>query len=515
MSNLKESILNTMWGEHASYKSTRHHLSNLHTEGKYVIQGPGENAGLIDAGGGLVVALRIESHNHPTFLDPVEGAATGVGGIIRDIFTMNAYPIALLDMRRIGTDQRAKEILDGSTKGISNYGNCVGVPVVGGDLYFDSTYNRNPLVNVTCVGIGERKNIVYGNALTEGNDLIYVGARTGLEGVGGSNMASSSLTGSEDAATVQKGDPLLERLLIEASLDVAREGWIEGQQDLGAAGILCSTTELPQRGSKRTGLPLGAKIYLDRVPTRTGLRMTPEEILLSETQERMMMVGKREHRDKILERIKHWGLEASVIGKITMDGNYTVVYSEDGQEKQETLSLREICEPIRQDWPLEEWKTQGTPHKKASPATIQEIWRQYDWRVGIRTIKGPNQPGKYAILNLRETGKELVLAWSSDEGLSDIDPAMGIDHAFMKAYERMKSLGVEPRGLTNCLNFGHPKDSMGAFAQTTETLAKLCERYEVPVVSGNVSLYNSSRNPITKEDISIKPTPILVMVGIR
>lgn len=510
ITEIPEAIRETMHSEHCSYKSTRKFLAGLYTEGEHVIQGPGENAGILRLDQGLALALRIESHNHPSAIRPYKGAATGVGGIIRDIITMGARPIALIDPLRFGTDRQATLLLEGVVEGISDYGNCVGVPVVGGEVFFDHTYNGNPLVNVCCMGLVPEKNIVYGHALTTDTDLIYVGARTGRDGVGGASFASKELNkdsqGSEHA--VQDGDPYLEKLLLEACVELAGTNYIEGMQDMGAAGLLCSTTEVVHRGQKKTGLPLGARVYLDRIPTKAE-NMTPRELLISESQERMMVVGKRQYRDKILALFNYWDLEATVVGEVTTDGSYTLVFDHNGQQREVSMSIKEICEPIDQEWPLKKWQTQGGEYRKATPVTTTPIWRQYDWRVGTRTIKGPNRPGHFAILDLEEIGKDLVVAWSSDEGRSDINPKMGIYYAFSKAYSRIRDLGAKPLGLTNCLNFGQPWDSMGAFAETVEELAGICKEYEIPVVSGNVSLYNGVAGH------SIKPTPVLVMVGLR
>lgn len=508
--SLKETILETMHSEHCSYKSTRKHLAGLHTRGEHVIQGPGENAGIVRLGGGLALALRIESHNHPSAIDPYNGAATGVGGIIRDIFTMGARPIALVDLLRFGTNTQVEHLLQGVVKGISDYGNCVGVPVVGGEVFFDRTYNGNPLVNVCCMGLVDEKKIIYGNALTPGNDLIYVGARTGRDGVGGASFSSQILEqdSPRNISAIQHGDPFLEKLLLEACVELAGTDWVEGMQDMGAAGLLCSTTEVAYRGQQKTGLSIGARVYLNRIPTKAE-NMTPRELLLSESQERMMIVGKRLYRDKIMEVFKKWDLEAVVVGEVTSDGNYTLVFSENGQEREEIMKLKEICGDIYQDWPLNKWVAQGSIYTKASQVITQRIWRQYDWRVGTRTVKGPNQPGSFAVLDLEEIGSELVVAWSSDEGRSDENPALGIKYAFEKTYSYIKDQKAKPLGLTNCLNFGYPEDSMGAFAQTTQELGRICKEYEVPVLSGNVSLYNGVSGH------SIKPTPILVMVGLR
>ena len=497
-----------MASEHTSYKSTKKFLSRLYTKGRHVIQGPGENAGIVDIGKGWALAMRIESHNHPSFIKPYHGAATGVGGILRDIFTMGARPIALLDILRFGTDANSRRLSREVVRGIADYGNCVGVPVVGGDVYVDSTYNHNCLVNVAAFGLVRKKNIIYGHALTPGNDLIYVGGRTGRDGVGGAQMASANLD-VHDVAAIQEADPFLEKLLLEACLELSDTKWIEGMQDMGAAGLLCSTSEVVLRGRKKTKKNLGARVYLNRVPTKAR-NMSPVEMLLSESQERMLIVGHRKFRDNILAVFKRWDLEACVIGTVTDDGAYTIVY-DTPRKKDITLPMEfsEIFPDVREDWDLIPWKTQRTKHQKVAGRTTQEIWHQYDWMVGTRTLKGPNKPGRYAIIDVPEIGKEVVIVWSSDEGIADRNPAAGMEHAFDTCVRRMRSLGATALGITNCLNFGHPKDSMHPFSETVGALAEHCKQANIPVVGGNVSLYNAHAAH------SIKPTPVLVMAGIR
>lgn len=506
--NIPQILKTAMASEHTSYASTKQFLRQLPIKGKYVIQGPGENAGIVDVGRGFAVALRIESHNHPSYINPYQGAATGVGGILRDIFTMGARPVGILDFLRFGTNKKSSQLLGQVVKGIADYGNCVGVPTIGGDVYFDKTYDHNCLVNVAAIGLVKKRNVIYGNALTPDSDLIYVGARTGRDGIGGAEMASKNLE-RLDSSAVQDADPFLEKLLLEACCELAETDWIEGMQDMGAAGLLCSTSEVVIRGRKKTGKNLGAKVFLNRVPAKAA-KMRPEEFLLSESQERMLIVGKREHRDKILKLFKHWDLEACVIGTVTGNGEYTIVFAENGSKNTKlSIKLEDIFEGKDQNWPHKTWKRQNSAMKKAPLNLTKSIWHQYDWTVGVRTLKGPDKPGHYAILDIPEVKKELVISWSSDEGISNVSPSKGITHAFNNCFKRMQELKAKPLGLTNCLNFGHPKDSLGAFVETIKTLSKLCRTYKVPVVSGNVSLYNAYKNH------SIKPTPIIVMVGTR
>lgn len=501
-------LAEAMSSEHTSYKSTKEFLKQLPTTGPHVIQGPGENAGIVDLGKGWALAMRIESHNHPSYIHPYQGAATGVGGILRDIFTMGARPIALLDILRFGTNKKSKQLLPEVVRGISEYGNCIGVPVVGGDVYFDRTYDHNCLVNVAAFGLVQKKNIIYGHAKNIGDDLIYVGARTGRDGVGGAEMASANLD-ELDSSTVQSADPFLEKLLLEACCELAETNWIEGMQDMGAAGLLCSTSEVVLRGRKKTRRNLGAKVFLNKVPTKAA-RMTPLEMLLSESQERMLVVGKPQYRKQILSLFRHWDLEAHVIGEVTDDGAYTIVYDR-GKSRNVELPMQftDILPDVQKTWEATPWESQRTAHAEISRSLRREIWRQYDWMVGTRTVKGPDTPGRYAILDLPEVHGELVIAWSSDEGRSDRSPAQGVEHAFSSCMRHMHACKARPLGITNCLNFGHPRDSIGAFAESVHALTRCCTREHVPIVSGNVSLYNAHGRH------SIKPTPVLVMAGVR
>lgn len=510
--SIQQILTEAIGSEHTSYASTKKFLPKLPTKGKYVIQGPGENAGIVDLGGDWALAIRIESHNHPSFINPYQGAATGVGGILRDIFTMGARPIALLDFLRFGTNKRAERLLHGVVKGIADYGNCVGVPTVGGDIYFDKTYDYNCLVNVAALGLVRKKNIIYGNALTSGADLIYVGGRTGRDGIGGSQMASANLDKLEHEA-IQDSDPFLEKLLLDACGELAGTDWVEGMQDMGAAGLLCSTSEVALRGRRKTGENIGVKVYLNRVPTKAS-NMNPVELLLSESQERMLIVGKRKYRPEILKLFKRWDLEAVVIGSVTDNGKYTLVFDDftspkNGKTKTLPLEFDSVFKDFRKDWDEIPWKPQKTKLIDASDKVKKNTWQQYDWMVGTRTLKGPNKSGHYAILDLPEANKELVISWSSDEGRSDVNPRKGVEFAFDKCFTALKKQKATPLGLTNCLNFGHPSQSIGAFSETIEGLAGRSRKFNVPIVSGNVSLYNAHKG------VSIKPTPVIVMVGIR
>ena len=504
MHSLIKRLQKAMCGEHTSYKSTKKYLKKLPTSGEHVIQGPGENAGIVDIGGGYALAFRIESHNHPSYIHPFEGAATGAGGILRDIFTMGARPIALNSFFRVSPSEKGLALLDKIVKGVSYYGNTIGVPVVGGDTFLDKTYEQNPLVNVAAYGIIKKENIIYANVEHVGAEFIYVGAKTGRDGIGGAEMASESMKESVDENTVQTSDPFLGKLLLESCCELSESGLIDGMQDMGAAGLLCSTAEMVERGHKKFGKNFGAKIDLRKVPKKFD-DMTPEELLLSETQERMMIVAKKENREKIFEIFKKWDLEVCVIGTVTEDGHYTLV-TDEGKISSE---YGEIFPDVEEDWEFKKPSVQSSEYVKAPKELVESIWKQYDWMVGTRTKKGPNKSGFYSVLDIPEIGKEIVISWSSDEGKSHLNAKSGIEYAFMNCLNSMQELNAAPLGLANCLNFGHPKDSMNDFSDTLDKLSELCIKHNVPVVGGNVSLYNSY------DEKSIKPTPVLVMVGVR
>tara|TARA_Y100000992_G_scaffold295153_1_gene255732 strand:- start:158 stop:2305 length:2148 start_codon:yes stop_codon:yes gene_type:complete len=490
-----------MFSEHISYKTTRKYLKNLHTNEDWVVQGPGENAGIVDIGkdkngNEYCIALRIESHNHPTFINPFEGAATGVGGILRDIFTMGARPIAILDFLRFGTDDNSKRLLDGAIKGISYYGNCVGVANVGGDLKYHKSYNCNPLVNVACLGIVKKDNIVYGNALTDNNSfLIYVGSKTGNEGINGAAMASNVFSNnnnmSELEKNVQKSDPFLEKLLLEACCEISELNLAEGMQDMGAGGLLCASLEVIKRGREKTSKNIGCTILLKNVPTK--YEMEPANILISESQERMLIVCKKENIEKICEIFKKWDLEHAIIGNTNKGNKYSIfknnvdcLYSQNIDSFDDVNDYSNVINNNIQNYNFKE--------KEPIKNTNHDLWKVYDSTVGNRTIKGPEKSGKYSILDIYEVNKQLVITWGE---------------SFMECYDTIKLFeGVKPLCLVNCLNYGDPKFSLNDIVETINDLSKHCKEYHIPVVGGNVSLYN------TTEDVSIRPTPILVMIGI-
>jgi phosphoribosylformylglycinamidine synthase len=493
-----KSIKELMFSEHISYKTSKKYLRNLHTKEPWVVQGPGENAGIVDIGKSsdgteYCIAIRIESHNHPTFINPFEGAATGVGGILRDIFTMGARPIGILDFLRFGTDNNSKKLLDKAIEGISYYGNCIGVPNIGGDLYLHESYNTNPLVNVGCLGIVKKENIIYGNVDGYNNYLIYVGSKTGNEGINGAAMASNTF---EDATiteelkeNVQKSDPYLEKLLLEACCEISEKNYAIGMQDMGAGGLLCASLEVVKRGIDKTGINnIGCDINLDTIPVK--YKMELNNILISESQERMLIVAKRENVINISRIFKKWDLEHVVIGQTTDSGLYRV-YNDKKMVYSDNISNLDSPEDYI-----------NIPRKKSvkinytEPMKINnlDLWTIYDSTVGNRTLKGPDKPGHYAILDIYEVNKQLILTWGEK---------FDICYEKMKLFENVKSLCV-----VNCLNFGDPKYSLYDLKETIDDLSLKCKKYNIPVVGGNVSLFNTTRTS------SIRPTPILLMMGI-
>lgn len=484
-------VKNLMNSEHISYKSTRKLLKNLYTQGKNVIQGPGENAGLVDIGDGYAIAIRVESHNHPTFIDPYNGAATGVGGIIRDIFTMGARPIALLDFLRFGHDEHSQGLLKEAVRGIAEYGNCIGIANVGGDCYLEDIYSKNPLVNVACLGIVKKDDIVYGNVKEEGDLLIYVGSRTGNDGINGAAMASEEFSSDNNMeelkSNIQKGDAFLEKLLLEACLQIVNEGLLQGMQDMGAGGLLCSSVEVVQRGRNKFGNNFGCVINVDNVPEK--LEMDSCDKLISESQERMLLVVKPRNKNRIFEIFDKWDLEYEVVGNVNLSGKYEVVNSNNDVLFSENMT--DFDDPT-EDWPLEP-KTFFNNDSNRICVENKDLWSNYDKSIGCRTLELGRGTKNYSILNIYENGKKLIITWGE---------------TFKQCYDNINELGGKSLGLVNCLNYGHPKDSLGNMAHFLNYLTEDCREYEVPVLGGNVSLYNATDN------VSIRPTPILVMIGI-
>ena len=491
--NISSSIEELMFSEHISYKSTKKYLKELYTSGSHVVQGPGENAGIVDIGGGYCIAMRIESHNHPTFIDPFRGASTGVGGILRDIFTMGARPIGVLDFLRFGVDDNSNNLFQDTIKGISYYGNCFGVANVGGNCVMDPMFNKNPLVNVACLGIVKKENIIYGNVLNEDSLLIYVGSKTGNEGVNGAAMASQSFDDNMDKEkmkdNIQTGDPFLEKLLLEACLEITEEKLVEGMQDMGAGGVLCATLEVVERGRNKTHQNFGCEIKVEKIPTKHAMNNCDK--LISESQERMLIVARPENKDRICEIFNKWDLEYSIIGNVNTSGNYVVTNHGSVIYKKDISTF----EGVSQDWPINKFNYQD---ENIQYIFDDEIWHTYDSTIGCRTLVSNrsliNGNNNYSILRINEVNKNLIISWGS---------------TFESCYNVIVENSYSPLGLVNCLNYGHPEDSMGAMKEFLEELTVKCKENKVPVLGGNVSLYNATN------DKSINPCPILVMIGIN
>tara|TARA_B100001964_G_scaffold132641_1_gene146509 strand:- start:563 stop:2791 length:2229 start_codon:yes stop_codon:yes gene_type:complete len=517
-------IFSVMWSEHCSYKSSRYYLKKLPTEGPRVLQGPGENAGVVDIGDGMAVVFKIESHNHPSFIEPRQGAATGVGGILRDIFTMGARPIALMNSLRFGAADhpRTRFLVNGVVDGISNYGNCTGVPTVGGEIYFDPCYNGNILVNVFCLGLVPSDKIFLGNASGVGNPVIYFGSKTGRDGIHGASMASSEFDESseEKRPTVQVGDPFAEKLLIEACLELMNEDWVVGIQDMGAAGLTCSTFEMAGRGG--TGIDL----ELSRVPKREE-GMTPYDILLSESQERMLVVVHKGMEEEALALFHKWDLDAAIVGEVTdkpvvrifENGNEVVNLPVelvvDGAldlkrptkkpgylQKVDHVNLTDVPDLARGDETLKKLL--------ASPNIANKHWvyEQYDHMVRLNTLGLPGSDA--AVLRVKGTKKALALSVDCNSRYCYLDPFHGAQIAVAECVRNIVCSGGEPIGLTNCLNFGNPEkpEIMWQFEQAVSGMGEACKFFDIPVVSGNVSLYNETIGE------AIYPTPTVAVVGL-
>jgi phosphoribosylformylglycinamidine synthase len=517
-------IFSVMWSEHCSYKSSRLHLKKLPTRGKLVVQGPGENAGIIDIGGGYVAAFKIESHNHPSFIEPFQGAATGVGGILRDIFTMGAQPIAVMDALRFGplddpvNGARNRRILEGVVSGIAHYGNCFGVPTVGGECVFESCYNGNPLINVFALGIAKKDEIFYAKAAGIGNPVIYVGAKTGKDGIHGASMASAEFTeeSKQKRPNVQVGDPFLEKLLLEACLEAMHTGAIVGIQDMGAAGLTCSTCEMGSRGGT------GIEIELDLVPQReTG--MTAYEIMLSESQERMLLVADHGREEEVFHVFKKWGLDAVAVGQVTGDGllrvrhHGEIVAEIPNQPLADSAPLydRPHTKPMRKA-PMEApaFTSQNltrdleTLLASADICSKRWIWQQYDYQVRTNTIAGPGSDA--AILRVKETGESLAMSLDGNARYCYLSPREGAQLIVAECCRNLAVVGAEPVGATNNLNFGNPErpEIMAQLVEAIEGIADACRHFETPITGGNVSLYNETLGE------GVWPSPVVGIVGL-
>ncbi len=531
-------IFSVMWSEHCSYKSSRVHLKRLPTRGTHVVQGPGENAGVVDIGDGLVAVFKIESHNHPSFVEPFQGAATGVGGILRDIFTMGARPIAVLDSLRFGpispgpgtgnaTQEeiaRNRNILDGVVRGIGFYGNCFGVPTVGGEVQFEPCYSNNPLVNALALGIARRDDLFFARARGVGNPVIYVGAKTGRDGIHGASLLASAEFSEESQQkrpNVQVGDPFMEKLLLEACLEAMRTGAVVAIQDMGAAGLTSSSSEMASRGG------MGIEIELARVPQRET-NMTPYEMMLSESQERMLLVAERGREREVFDVFHKWGLDAVEVGRVTDDGMLRLMnhgelaaeipahaLAEEGPRYERPVAAPKPAAATEtalvKFLPPGQNLTENFRRLLASPAIASKYWitEQYDSMVRTNTRIGPGS-GDAAVLRLKETKRALALATDGNGRWGFLAPRLGAMHAVAEAARNVACTGARPIAATNCLNFGNPEkpEVMWQFTEAIDGIAEACRVLETPITGGNVSFYNETLGK------PIYPTPVLGVLGL-
>ena len=521
--NLTElAIFSAMWNEHCSYKSSRKHLKNLFTKGEKVIQGPGENAGVIDIGDEDAIVFKIESHNHPSFIEPYQGAATGVGGIMRDVFTMGARPIANLNSIHFGSTQhkKTKNLLRGVVKGIGGYGNCIGVPTIAGQTNFDDSYNGNILVNAMTLGLVNKNKIFYSKAAGLNKPVIYVGSKTGRDGIHGASMASAIFDDKieEKKPTVQVGDPFTEKLLLEACLELMKEDSIISIQDMGAAGLTSSSVEMASKGK------LGIELDLSKVPCREE-KMTPYEIMLSESQERMLIILENGKEEKAKEIFDKWNLDFAVIGKTTDTQNLELLFN---QEKVAEIPIDYLAENA----PMydRKWKKSKLPQKIDYPKDLfkslklesclikiisnpnicdkQWIWEQYDHTVMGDTIQKPG--GDAGVVRVHGTNKAVAASVDSSAVYCYAHPLTGGKQVVCESWRNLISVGSQPVAITNCLNFGNPEKekNMGEFVECVNGISEAAKFLNFPVVSGNVSFYNETK------DKGIKPTPSIGGVGI-
>lgn len=512
-----------MWSEHCSYKSSKMVLGQLPSRASYVLQGPGENAGIIDIGGGLAVAFKMESHNHPSAVEPYQGAATGIGGIVRDIFTMGARPIACLDPLRFGDPKspRTRYLLSGVISGIAGYGNCLGIPTVAGDIYFDECYDGNPLVNVMCIGLMAKEKLIRGQATGVGNVVVLMGNRTGRDGIGGASVLASQEfdeTSQEKRPSVQVGDPFTEKLLIEACLELLEKELLVGLQDLGAAGIICACSETAARGN------VGMKIDLDVVPLRED--MEPFEIVISESQERMLAIVEPKKLEEVLAICDRWGVNGIVLGEVT-EGDRLEFYWR-GEKAADVPASTLASGPVydrRAERPayLDEVTNvdiaaldHPTDYGRvlldlvSGPNLCDKRWvyEQYDHMVQLNTVVYPGCDA--GVLRVKGTSKALAVSCDGNSRYVYLDPYMGTQIAVAEAARNVVASGGVPMALTNCLNFGNPErpDIFWQFRESVRGLADAAQFLELPVVSGNVSFYNESFGE------AIRPTPVVGMVGL-
>ena len=522
---LELAMYSVMWSEHCSYKSSRIHLGRLPTEAPWVLVGPGENAGVVDVGDGIAAAIRIESHNHPSAIEPYQGAATGVGGILRDIFTMGARPIALMDSLRFGPidDARSRWIAEGVVSGVSGYGNAVGVPTVGGETVFDATYRGNPLVNVLCLGLLPTDRLVLGQASGVGNLAVLLGSSTGRDGIGGVSVLASAgfseETDGDKRPSVQVGDPFEEKRLIEACLALLDEGLVVGIQDLGGAGLTCATSETASRGG------VGMDIDVSAVPRREP-GMEPHEVMTSESQERMLAIVEPDGLDRVLEICERWEVRASVIGRVTDGGALRILDEFDGEVLAEVPAAS-----LHEDAPLYDRPRQAPdapPGPSADDLAAPEdpgtellelladpawVYRQYDHQLFLNTVVGPGDDA--TVLRLKhpgtgiDTGRGLALTTDGNHRWCAVDPRQGTAMLVAESVLNLACVGARPLAVVNCLNFGNPEhpEVMWQLSESVDGMGEACRALGVPVVGGNVSLYNESAGT------DIDPTPVIGLLG--
>ncbi|MDD2383643.1 MAG: phosphoribosylformylglycinamidine synthase subunit PurL [Sulfurospirillaceae bacterium] len=527
---LEIGIFSSMWSEHCSYKSSKKYLNGFPTKAPWVIQGPGENAGVIDVGDGMAAVFKMESHNHPSFIEPYQGAATGVGGILRDVFTMGARPVANMNSLRFGNvtnnddlSRHQRYLVRGVVAGIGDYGNCMGVPTIGGETFFDESYNGNILVNAFTLGLAKSDEIFYGRAEGIGNPVVYVGSKTGRDGLGGAVMASDSFTEANKSLrpTVQVGDPFAEKLLLEACLELFKTDYIVGIQDMGAAGLTSSSFEMAGRSGS------GMIMHLDKVPAREP-GMEPFEFMLSESQERMLICAKKGYEDKVVDIFRKWDLSAEIIGEVTATGNMELfwhgervadmpvqpvgekapIYDRPTKEPAYLASIKNTT--INDFAKVDNQKAFDTLLNSVEICDKSWIFEQYDSMVQTNTIKAPGSLDA-SVIRIKENGKALAMSSDCNPRYNYIDPKMGAAAAVAESGRNVAMSGARPLAITDCLNYGNPENPevMWQFAQGCYGIKEACAKLNTPVVSGNVSLYNETNG------IGVFPTPAIVMVGLN
>ena len=521
-------IFSAMWSEHCSYKSSKKYLSGFPTKAPWVIQGPGENAGVIDIGDGYAAVFKMESHNHPSFIEPYQGAATGVGGIMRDVFTMGARPVASMNLIQFAgiegnseTAQKHRYLLRGVVAGIGGYGNCMGVPTIGGQTNFEECYAGNNLVNAFNLGIAKADEIFYGKAEGIGNPVMYVGSKTGRDGLGGAVMSSASFDEDSESKrpTVQVGDPFTEKLLLEACLELFKTDLIIGIQDMGAAGLTSSSFEMAGRSGS------GMIMHLDKVPAREE-GMTPYDFMLSESQERMLICAKKGCEQAIIDIFEKWELDVAVIGEVTNTGNMELFWH---GEKCAEVPVQPVSEqapvldrPVKEPAYLADIANitldKDIPNQTAFEQIFADvevvdkswIYSQYDSMVQTNTVKGPGK-NDGSVIRVKETGKALAMSADCNTRQCYVNPELGAAAAVMESGRNVAMTGATPKAITDCLNFGNPQNPevMWQFAQACEGIKKACKELNTPVIGGNVSLYNETNG------VGIFPTPAIAMVGVN